>query len=163
MNTNDYQKSITVNNPADEIYSAITEHIQDWWSDDFSGAAAKKGDQYMIAFGATRKTFEIAEAVPNQRVVWLCLKAYIDMDALKKKDEWVGTRLIWTIAGAEKGTTLTFSHEGLNQSFECYNVCEAGWDYFIASLQAYLTTGSGTPYRKQVAKLEWEEKKQKVS
>ncbi|MDB5029510.1 hypothetical protein [Mucilaginibacter sp.] len=33
----DYQKSITVNNPADEVYSAIIETIQDWWSDDFSG------------------------------------------------------------------------------------------------------------------------------
>jgi hypothetical protein len=163
MNTNDYQKSITFSNPADEVYSAITEHIQDWWSDDFSGTAAQKGDQYTIAFGATQKTFEIAEAVPNQQVIWLCLKAYIDMNELKKKDEWVGTRLIWTIAGDDRGTTLTFLHEGLNQNFECYNVCEAGWDYFIASLQAYLTTGSGTPYLKQVAKLEWEEKKQKVS
>jgi hypothetical protein len=158
----DYQKSITVSNPADEVYSAITEHIQDWWSDDFSGAAAKKGDQYMIAFGGTRKTFGIAEAVPNEQVVWLCLKAYIDMEALKKKDEWVGTRLIWTIASNDRGTTLTFLHEGLNKSFECYDVCEAGWDYFIASLYAYLTMGTGTPYRKQESRLEWEEKSEPV-
>jgi hypothetical protein len=156
---NDYQKSITVNNPADEVYAAITEHIQDWWSDDFSGAAAQKGDQYMIAFGATRKTFEIVEAVPNQQVAWLCLKAYIDMEALKRKDEWVGTRLIWAIASDEGGTTLTMLHEGLNKSFECYDVCEPAWDYFIASLHAFLTAGSGTPHHKQEAKLEWEDKK----
>ena len=81
------------------------------------------------------------------------------MEALKRKDEWVGTRLIWTIISDDHGTTLTFLHEGLNKSFECYNVCEAGWDYFIASLHLFLTTGNGTPYRKKVAKLEWEEKK----
>jgi hypothetical protein len=156
---NDYQKSITVNNPAEEVYSAITEHIQDWWSDDFSGAAAQKDDQYTIAFGGTKKTFEILGAVPNQQVVWLCLKAYIEMQALKKKDEWVGTRLIWTIAADDQVTTLTMLHEGLNKSFECYDVCEAGWDYFIASLHTFLTTGSGTPFHKQEAKLEWEEKK----
>lgn len=155
----DYQKSITVNKPAGEVYAAITEHVQDWWSDDFSGAAAQKGDQYTIAFGATQKTFEIIEAVPNKQVTWLCLKAHIDMQALNRKDEWVGTKLIWTLSATDQGTTLTFLHEGLNQSFECYNVCEAGWDYFIASLQAYLTTGSGTPYLKQEARLEWEEKK----
>jgi hypothetical protein len=159
MNTKDYQKSITVNNLSSEVYAAITEHIQDWWSDDFSGAAAKKGDQYNIAFGETKKTFEIIEAVPNQKVVWLCLKAHIDMQALKKKDEWLGTRLSWTITNDDNGITLTFLHEGLNKSFECYDVCESGWDYFIDSLQAYLTTGSGTPYRKQEARLEWEEKK----
>jgi uncharacterized protein YndB with AHSA1/START domain len=163
MKTNDYQKSITVNNPAEEVYSAITEHIQDWWSDDFSGAAAKNGDQYKIAFGGTRKTFEIQEAVPNERVVWLCLKAYIDMETLKKKDEWVGTRLIWTIAGDDHGTTLTMQHEGLNKSFECYDVCEPAWDYFVASVHAFLTTGSGTPYHKQEAKLDWEDKKQSIN
>jgi len=154
---NDYQKSIAVSNPAEEIYSAITEHIPEWWSDDFSGAAAKEGDQCIIAFGGTRKTFEITEAIPNERVVWLCQKAYIDMDALKKKDEWVGTCLIWAIAGDDQGTTLTMLHEGLNKSFECYGVCEPAWDYFIASLHAFLTTGSGTPFHKKEAKFEWED------
>ena len=156
---NDYQKSITVSNPAGEVYSAVTEHIPGWWSDDFSGAAAKVGDQFNIAFGETRKTFEIIEAVPNQRVVWLCLKAYIDMDALTKKDEWVGTKLTWTITGNKQGTTLTMLHEGLNKSFECYDICERGWDYFMESMEAFLTTGTGTPYRKKEAKLEWEDNK----
>ena len=158
MNTNDYQKSITVSRPANEVYAAITEHIRDWWSDDLSGAAAKKGDQFNIAFGATRKTFEIAEAIPGERVVWLCLKAHIDMAELKRKDEWVGTRVIWTIAGNDSSTTLTLLHEGLNKSFECYDVCEPAWDYFIASLHAFLTTGSGAPYHKQEAKLALEDK-----
>ncbi len=150
---NDYKKSITVNKSISDVYAAITDHIQDWWSDDFSGAAAQKGDQYTIAFGTTQKTFEILEAVPNQQVVWLCLKAYIDMAALKRKDEWAGTRLIWTIASDDRGTTLTMLHEGLNKSFECYDLCEPAWDYFIASLHAFLTTGSGTPFHKQEAKL----------
>ena len=154
---NDYQKSITVGNTAEEVYSAITEHIQDWWSDDFSGASVKKSDQYNITFVGTKKTFEIIEAIPNQRVVWLCLKAYIDMDTLQKKDEWVGTRLIWTIASNDQGSTLTFLHEGLNKSFECYDVCAPAWDYFIPSLQAFITTGKGTPFHRQEAKLEWEE------
>src|ERR1700741_3478369 len=110
---NDYKKSINVTNPVSEVYAALTEHIQDWWSDDFSGAAAQTGDQYTIAFGATRKTFEIVRAIPNQQVVWLCLKAYIDLASLKTKDEWVATRLIWTITGDGGTTTLNFLHEGL--------------------------------------------------
>jgi hypothetical protein len=153
----DYQKSITVKKPAAEVYAAIAEHIPEWWSDDFSGASAQKGDQYNIAFGETRKTFEIVEAIPNQKIVWLCKKAYIDKDTLKKKDEWVGTKLIWTITTAENGTTLTVLHEGLNKSFECYDLCEPAWDYFMVSIESFLTTGNGTPYHKEEAKLEWEE------
>ena len=155
----DYQKSITVNNTAGEVYLAVTEHIPDWWSDDFSGAAGKVGDQYNIAFGETRKTFEIIEAIPGKQVTWLCLKAYIDMDALTKKDEWVGTKLFWTITSDDQGTTLTLLHEGLNKSFECYDICERGWDYFMESVQAFLTTGTGTPFRKKEQKFEWEEEK----
>ncbi len=147
----DYQKSITVNNAASEIYAAITQHIPDWWSDDFSGASSQKGDRYDIAFGETRKTFEITDVIPNKQVVWLCLKAHIDMKALTRKDEWVGTRLIWTITSDGQGTTLTLLHEGLNKSFECYDVCESGWDYFIGSLEAFLITRKGTPYHKKEA------------
>ncbi len=152
----DYQKSITISNSPQEIYAALTEHIQDWWSDDYSGAAAKKGDQYQIAFGATRKTFEITRADPDQQVAWLCLEAFIDLETLNRKDEWVGTRMIWTIIGGQDNTTLTFLHEGLNQGFECYQVCAAGWDYFMGSLHAFLTTGKGTPFLKQEARLGWE-------
>jgi hypothetical protein len=145
----DYQKSITVNNTPAEVYTAITANITKWWSDDFSGAAAQKGDQYNIAFGKTQKTFRIGDMIPNQQVVWLCLKAYIDMEDLKKRDEWAGTRIIWTIKPSESGSTLTMLHEGLNENVECYHVCEPAWDYFIASIQSFLTTGSGRPYQKE--------------
>jgi len=144
----DYQKKLLVNKPAGEVYAVITEHIAGWWSNDLSGAAAHAGDSFNIAFNQTRKTFTIAEAVPNKRVVWRCDKAYIDMASLENKSEWVGTTLIWTMEPVEQGTTLIFLHQGLNQRFQCYNVCEAGWDYFLASLQAYLTTGKGTPHLK---------------
>jgi hypothetical protein len=124
----DYQKSITVNRQVSEVYAAITEHIANWWSNDLTGAAACAGDSFNIAFNNTRKTFKIVEAIPNKQIVWECVKAYIDVTSLNNKAEWVGTKLIWTLSVAEQGTTLTFLHEGLNQSFECYNVCGAGWD-----------------------------------
>jgi hypothetical protein len=152
----DYQKSTTVNNTAAAVYNALTQHIPDWWSDDFKGAAAKQGDQFHIAFGGTKKTFEIAEIIPDQKITWLCLKAYIDMDKLTKKDEWIGTRVIWTITTEKNGAVLTILHQGLNESVECYSVCEPAWDYFLNSIQLYLTTGAGTPYRMEKASLEWE-------
>jgi hypothetical protein len=156
----DYKKDITVNKAISEVYAAITEHISDWWSNDFTGAAAHTGESFIIAFGKTRKTFDIIEAIPNRQVVWKCIKAYIDMASLKNKAEWEGTNLFWTLSAADHGATLTFLHKGLNESFECYKVCEAGWDQFMASLEAYLTTGKGKPYLKTVANQEWEEEKQ---
>jgi uncharacterized protein YndB with AHSA1/START domain len=145
----DYQKSITVNKPVSEVYAAITEHISDWWSNDMAGAAAHPGDSFTISFGKTRKTMDIIEVIANQQVVWKCVKAFIDMASLKNKAEWEGTKMIWTLSTADQSTTLTFLHEGLNQNFECYKVCEAGWDQFLGSLQSYLTTGKGMPFLKK--------------
>ncbi len=155
----DYQKTITVNKPVSEVYAAITEHISDWWSNDLTGAAAHAGNSFTIAFGETQKTFDIVEAVPNKQVVWKCVKAYIDMSSLQNKAEWVGTKMIWRLSAAHQSIALTFLHEGLNQSLECYMVCEAGWDTFLASLQAYLTTGKGTPFMKAPGNEDREEKK----
>ena len=146
----DYQKSMTVTKTAGEVYDALTNHIADWWSKDLIGNSKRPGDSFNIAFGNTRKTFDIVEAIPNERVEWECVKAYIDMVSLQNKAEWVGTRLIWTLSSAENTTTLFFLHEGLNESFQCYQICEAGWDQFLASLYAYLSTGTGSPFLKTV-------------
>jgi uncharacterized protein YndB with AHSA1/START domain len=142
----DYQKIMTVNKPVSEVYDAITEHISDWWSKDLSGSAAQVGDQFNIAFGGTRKTFEIIEAIPGEFVAWKCLKAYIDMDSLKNKSEWVGTKVLWTFSVVKNETTINFMHQGLHKSLECYEVCEAGWDQFLDSLETFLKTGKGKPY-----------------
>lgn len=146
----DYQKTIMVNKSVSEVYAAITEHIPDWWSNDFKGSASNEGDNFIIAFGETRKTMLIEEAIPQKRVVWKCIKAYIAMPSLKNKAEWVGTKMIWTFVNADQGTTLHFLHEGLNQRFECYEICEAGWDEFLTSLEAFLQTGKGNPFLKKV-------------
>jgi uncharacterized protein YndB with AHSA1/START domain len=146
---NDYQKTITVNKPVSEVYTAITEHISEWWSNDLTGSATNAGDSFIIAFGETRKTMVIEEAIPNKRVVWKCIKAHIAMPLLKNKAEWVDTKMIWTFVNADQATTLHFLHEGLNQSFECYDICEAGWDEFLSSLKTYLATGKGMPFLKK--------------
>ena len=145
---NDYQKSITVNKPVSEVYTTITKHISDWWSNDLVGASAHAGDSFTIAFGETRKTFNIETVVPNEQVIWKCVKAYINNPSLQNKAEWVGTKMIWKLTAAGQNTTLTFLHEGLNKNMECYKLCEAGWDMFLGSLQAYLTTGKGSPFLK---------------
>ncbi len=134
------------------MYAAITEHIADWWSNDLTGATARVGDHFNIAFGGTRKTFEIIEAIPDGFVAWKCLKAYIDLDSLKNKSEWVDTKILWTFSADDKETTIHFMHQGLQKSLECYAVCEAGWDQFLDSLTAYLKTGDGKPYLKPAAK-----------
>lgn len=60
--------------------------------------------------------------------------------------EWLGTRIELTIEPAPGGTRLTFRHVGLTPGLECYTACEDAWTYFLASIEALATTGTGTPF-----------------
>lgn len=144
----DYQKTIQLNKTAAAVYSALTAHIADWWSNDISGASTHTNDSFTIAFGNTKKTFTVIEAIPGERIVWKCEKAYISMASLKNKAEWEGTKIYWNIDTTEDGSRLSFLHEGLNERMECYEICEAGWEQFLASFESYVNTGNGNPYRK---------------
>jgi hypothetical protein len=147
---NDYQKIMSVDKPIGEVYSALTEHISDWWSDDLTGLTAKEGDSFIISFDGTRKTMDITKAIPPARIEWKCVKAYIDLPSLENKSEWEGTRIIWSLVGTGPSKTeLIFLHEGLNRHMECYDICENGWDTFLESLQLFLATGKGQPFLKK--------------
>ncbi len=65
-----------------------------------------------------------------------------------RRSEWVGTRLRFELAPAADGSTeLRFEHEGLEPTLECFELCRAGWQQFLGSLQRFVETGRGEPYR----------------
>jgi len=35
---------------------------------------------------------------------------------------------------------------GLRPGLDCYRLCSAGWDHYLASLAAYAETGAGQPF-----------------
>ena len=68
------------------------------------------------------------------------------MKIYQKKDEWVGTQIVWQIEESSTGSKIKFMHKGLVPMLDCYEVCKGGWGYFLGSLKNYLETGMGTPY-----------------
>lgn len=84
----------------------------------------------------------------NYKVVWEvtdCFKHF-----LKNKKEWVGTKICFEIVNKEnKKAKLTFTHFGLLEPLECYDVCCDAWNgYLQGSLNSLLTTCKGTPDKK---------------
>ena len=48
-------------------------------------------------------------------------------------------------ATPDGSSTLIFTHEGLTPQVVCYDLCNAGWNYYLGSLQRYLEEGTWTP------------------
>jgi uncharacterized protein YndB with AHSA1/START domain len=151
MNVQDYKKTITVNATPQKVFESLTTEIEGWWTNGYQGNAAHIGDEFRVYFAQIHDTtFSIEELVPNQKVVWLCTKAHINLPEVTVHDEWKGTRMIWTIGADGDKTTLTLHHEGLNNTVQCFDSCTQGWnEFFAASLYSFLETGTGKPFKNE--------------
>jgi uncharacterized protein YndB with AHSA1/START domain len=89
-------------------------------------------------------TMRVLEAGPA-RVVWESI-ASGGTAPTGHTGEWLGTTMEFDIAPAGTGTELRFRHAGLTPQLECWDDCLAAWTHFMASIQAFAETGTGTPF-----------------
>lgn len=144
-----YNKTISLNTTADKVFGALTDRIPLWWTEMFEGSANKEGDNFTIRFGNNIfKTMNVKELSGEAGVVWSVTDSLIAIPGLNNQKEWIGTTILWKISPKKNHTELQLTHIGLNPDIECYEICADGWQQFINSLQLYLETGTGNPYKK---------------
>lgn len=142
----DYSNSFEVNVTPKAVFIALTEQIDLWWTA-ASNEAREINDRLRVEFGDnTFKVMKVIESNPEKLLIWLVTEAHIGHEELIKKDEWVGTKIQWTIHSVENGSRIEIIHQGLTSQMECWNACIGGWDHFLGSLQAFLNYGKGTPF-----------------
>ncbi|MCY3002214.1 MAG: SRPBCC domain-containing protein [Planctomycetota bacterium] len=144
-----FRQNLTLRASPDTVFAALTtpRGIAGWWSDD-SDVPAAVGATVRVRFDCAKKDFRIERLEPGRAVEWRCTAAYIDLPQLERRSEWVGTRLRFELAPAANGSTeLAFEHEGLEPTLDCFELCRAGWQQFLGSLQRFVETGRGEPYR----------------
>jgi uncharacterized protein YndB with AHSA1/START domain len=153
---NHYQQTLALKASPAAVYAALTtpEGLRGWWTQDCDVPAAV-GQTLHFRFRCARKDMRIERLVPGREVRWHCTGAHIDAAGIARKDEWVGTDLVFRLtpdAVDNAGRTrLDFEHIGLVPAFECYDLCRNGWQYFLGSLQQLVETGRGTPYEVELA------------
>lgn len=147
---NHFQHNMILSASPNAVYAALTtaEGLRGWWTEDCDVSTAV-GGKLAFRFGAHHKEMRIERLVADSEVEWLCAAAHIDFERFSRKDEWVGTRILFHLAlHGDTGTRLHFEHVGLVPAFECFGVCSEGWQHFLSSLQKYVDTGHGTPYQR---------------
>ena len=144
MNTDSYTTTIEVMQKPEEVFKAIND-VSAWWSGKIEGDTKSLGDEFTYQYKEMHKSMQkITEMVQDKRIVWHVVDANISFT--KVKDEWKGTDIIFDISEKDGKTVLTFTHQGLKSSFECYNACSEGWKSLITgNLYKLITTGEGQP------------------
>lgn len=143
-----YSKTVELDSPVDAAYAAITSGVAKWWTTG-SGDASELGKVFTTRFGETYNHIKVSHLTPNKRIEWDIVEHYHANDILSRNDEWTGTRILWSLTGIDGNRTkLDFTHEGLIESMECWEICDAGWNFFLLeSLKPYLEKGEGKPFQ----------------
>ena len=139
-------KSLTLSFVVDaspmQVFDAVT-NVRGWWTSEIKGKSAQVGDVFTYRYeDIHRSTQRLVEVVPGRKVTWYVEDAYLSFT--EDKEEWKGTVVAFEITPKGKKTELRFTHEGLVPSFECFDACTGGWDFYInTSLKSLITTGKG--------------------
>lgn len=145
-----YKRSISVSASTTQAYQALTTGYAHWWTKP-DQVFKRVGDIARFSFPPLKSywTFEAVKLVQNELVELKCVDAYHLHDDMPPdiETEWLGSILRFSIVELDGKTEITLDHLGLTPELLCYDVCEAGWDYFfLSSLPRFLNTGIGSPH-----------------
>jgi len=144
----DYHTSIIVHATAQEAFDGIN-NVRGWWTENLEGSSEKPGDEFTVRFGDVHvSTQKLVEVIPDKKVVWLVTDSQLNF--IKDKQEWTGTKISFEIVEKDNKTTIDFTHHGLVPGIECFNACSNAWgDYINNSLRSLVNTGKGQPTPKE--------------
>jgi uncharacterized protein YndB with AHSA1/START domain len=118
--------------------------VSRWWGPTEGDAEA--GGTLVTSFGDYGvNAMRVLEAGPT-RIVWEPI-APGESAPTGHTLEWLGTTVQFDIVPAGTGTQLHFRHAGLTRQLACFDACAAAWSQFMASIQTFAETGTGTPFQ----------------
>jgi len=128
---------LVIKTNANIVFKALTtqEGLASWWAKETT-AKPEAGFVNIFHFGNNRNEIEVAELIPNRKVVWKVLHA---------NEEWVGTTLTFELEQKDDKTALRFSHADWKAETDFQAECNFAWGRFMMSLKSYCETGTGTP------------------
>ena len=137
----DIRHRVAISAPLDDVYEAIatTKGLSEWWTRDGVRGESSEGSRLQFFFGQPKPAavMEVTRLDPDGHVRWECVEG---------ADQWVGTNLVFDLAGNDDETVVLFSHADWREPGEFMAHCSARWAYFLLSLKSYLEIGKGTPF-----------------
>jgi uncharacterized protein YndB with AHSA1/START domain len=136
----DIRHRVVVAAALDQVYSAIATKagLSDWWTRDGVRGESKEGSTIEFYFGQPEPAavMEVTRLDPDGQVSWSCVGG---------ADEWVGTKLSFTLTPKDDETVVLFTHAGWRDPSDFMAHCSARWAYFLLSLKSLVETGKGSP------------------
>ena len=144
MSNPSYTTVFTVDRAPDQVFDAIND-VRSWWMTKVEGSNRSVGDEFSYRVpGVHFCRMRVTELVPGEKVVWTVVDNH--MGFIEDQREWVGTEIRFELTAQDGATEVSFTHDGLVPSYECFDICENAWTFYIQdSLRSLAATGEGKP------------------
>ncbi len=144
MASQNFTSAFLVDQSPEAAFAAIN-NVRGWWSGEIEGPTDKLDAEFTYRYKDIHYSKQrITEMMPNTRVVWRVLDAYLDFT--EDPNEWTGTEITFEVSQQGEQTEVRFTHLGLVPAFECFDKCSSAWSFYInSSLRRLITTGHGEP------------------
>ncbi|MDW3195256.1 MAG: hypothetical protein R8G66_22970 [Cytophagales bacterium] len=144
-----FKQTIIVSSTKEKAFEAVTLGIRNWWGNVNNSVITTVDDEFSVFFEEeTAWGFKVTTLNKFDEVRWKCIYANHSVSDLKGiKEEWLNSEIVFNFKKLNTDTIeIFFEHKGLTPELNCYEICDAGWTYFIStSLKQYLETGKGLP------------------
>ena len=147
MSNKNFRVTLLVDQTPEDVFNAVT-NVREWWSGYYSetieGRTEKLNDEFSFRAGggAHYSKQKLIEVIPGKKIVWLVTDS--ELSFLEKKNEWVGTKIVFEISEKGGRTQLVFTHEGLVPEIECYDSCSPAWSQYLQNKLLPLIKSSKT-------------------
>lgn len=150
MTGRDFTTSFAVDRTPQEAYAGILD-VAGWWSEEVEGVTDQVGGEFAYHYqDVHRCRIRVIELDPGRKVAWRVLENAFSFIA--DQTEWKDTEIVFEISPTASGAEVRFTHIGLVQEYECYDVCSNAWGgYLGGSLRNRINTGMGQPNPKEGA------------
>jgi uncharacterized protein YndB with AHSA1/START domain len=131
----------------DGVYQALTtiDGLAGWWTVDTTGKTGI-GDVIDFQFVPGGFAMKVLELKPGELVRW---------EVVEGPEEWVGTKVNWTLKQSGDHTVVLFEHLGWKEPVEFMYHCSTKWAAYLLSLKSLVETGTGSPSPKDVQISDW--------
>jgi uncharacterized protein YndB with AHSA1/START domain len=148
----DFHMTLSLPVAVEKVYEAISteEGVRKWWTE-FSNVGTGVGSTAEFRFpkAGFYVRAEILSLQPNRLIEWKVFDSmHPEASGFSNLRDWEGTIIRFELGEvSEDHSILNFTHLGLSEELECYQVCERGWNSYLSSLQQLLVSGEGNPYK----------------
>jgi hypothetical protein len=139
-----FSTAFTTTKTAIEAYNAIG-NFRGWWSQSIEGNTNIPGETFFYHYKDVHLCkLQLMHALPGKKLVYKVVDNHFNFT--KHESEWKNSSLIFEIDTNDGITTVTFTHQGLDKTQECYHICKESWmNYINKSLHQLIETGQGNP------------------